>query len=111
MCRCEMRGWFVRVDYHSIRFFKKCVRAAFEQSRVFSTHRVRTGYDSVTCVRVCVCVCYCLWRQVGVLATIDCGRKSGLTLAGGDLNLDGGVAAGVKDLSGVDLGDGHGELN
>lgn len=45
-----------------------------------------------------------------MLATIDWGRKSGLTLAGGDLNLDGGVAAGVKDLSGVDLGDGHGEL-
>ena len=28
-------------------------------------------------------------------------------MGGGDLDLDGGVAAGVEDLSGVNLGDGH----
>jgi hypothetical protein len=30
-------------------------------------------------------------------------------VGGGDLDLDGGVATGVEDLSGVNLGDGHSE--
>lgn len=30
-------------------------------------------------------------------------------MGGGDLDLDGGVAAGVEDLSSVNLGDGHSE--
>jgi len=30
-----------------------------------------------------------------------------ITLGGGDFDLDGGVTAGIEDLSGVNLGDGH----
>ena len=35
------------------------------------------------------------------------GKWGTITLGGGDLDLDGGVTAGIEDLSGVDLGDGH----